>query len=289
MENLWERGDLPLFEIPNAPKYHLANAPLVQALAQVRFPLIASLESMSGIAPLQEALRAEFPYMKQQKVQQLSVSVGSAGAVEGSAAESITWSLSNDAGSSIVVGAGTATLSAGVEYTGVADFVDDFELMLAALEEVSVARCDRLGVRYLSLAADLPSEDRSWRKWFKPELLGWAGSDVLAEGALATSMNQVQLGLQPVDDLSGVPSAIEAIIRHGAVPADTIVPGIPPIQVEVSSYLLDLDVFASLPQAFDSDALREQFLVFHGQVDRFFYWSLTDAGGEHFGIEVRNG
>ena len=276
---------MPLFQIPEAPRYRLKRAPLVQALAQVRYPLIAALETMPGIAPLQEALRESFPYMEQERVQEVSLVIGPAGPAGGSGAESVTWNLTNDTGALIVIGAGSATLSSGASYTTVEPFSADFGRMLHALESVGVPRCDRLGVRYLSLAANLPGEDRSWRHWFKPELLGWAGSEAVADGALETSINQVMLSQPPTDDLAGPPADIQATVRHGAVPAGTDVPGIPPLQVSDASYLLDLDVYVTGHQPFDPAKILMQFEMFHAQIDRFFYWALTPEGAEHFGID----
>ena len=288
MENKWktlgECQSLSLFQIPEAPRYRLERAPLVQALAQVQYPLIAALETMPGVAPLQEALRETFPYMAQERVQEVSLVIGPAGPAGGASAASVTWNLTNDAGTLIVIGAGSATLSAGSSYTTVEPFSDDFERMLHALQSVGVPRCERLGVRYLSLSTALPGEDRSWRRWFKPELLGWAGTETVAEGALETSINQVMLSQPPTGDLAGPPADIQAIVRHGAVPAGTDVPGIPPLQVPEPSYLLDLDVFVTGHQPFDPAELLNQFETFHAQIDRFFYWALTPEGAEHFGI-----
>ena len=275
---------MPLFQVREAPRYRLERAPLVQALAQVRYPLIAALETMPGVAPLQETLREAFPYMEQERMQEVSLVIGPAGPAGGTSAASLTWNLTNDAGTVIVIGAGSATLSVGDSYTTVDAFSADFDHMLQALESVGVPRCDRLGVRYLSLAAGLPGEDRSWRRWFKPELLGWAGSEALADGVLDASINQVMLKQPPTGDLAGPPADIQATVRHGAVPAGTDVPGIPPLHVPNPAYLLDLDVCVAGHQPFDPAKILKQFETFHEQIDRFFYWSLTQEGREHFGI-----
>lgn len=288
VESKWKREEeepaLPLFEVPEAPRYRLERAPLVQALAQVRFPLIAALETMAGIAPLQEVLRQAFPYMEQEQAQEVSLVVGPAGPAGGASTASVTWKLTNDVGTVIVIGAGSATLSAEDSYSTVEAFSADFERMLLALKSVGVPRCDRLGVRYLSLASDLPGEERSWRHWFRPELLGWTGSKAVADGVLDTSVNQVMLRHPPTGDLAGPPADVQAIVRHGAVSAGTEIPGIAPIRVQDPSYLLDLDVYVAARQPFDPAAILEQFETFHAQIDRFFYWSLTPKGAEHFGI-----
>lgn len=292
VESLWitrgtEDWPVPLFELPESPNYMLSNAPLAQALAQVRFPLIASFETMAGIAPLQETLRPRFPYMQQERVQELAFLVGPAGPAAGQA-DSVTWNLTNDDGLSAVIGAGTATLSAGESYSGVDSFAEVFGELLSALVKAGVPRCDRLGVRYLSIAADLPGERCSWKRWFRDEVLGWAGSNIVPDDALVSSLTQTRLSHSPTGDLSGPPANVQAAIRHGSVPEDTAVPGIPPITVAQPSFLLDLDVFVEGHQPFDVESLLEEFHVFHTQIDRFFYWSLTEEGKSHFGLEVRS-
>ncbi len=262
----------------------MQNAPLVQALAQVRFPLIASLETMLGIAPLQESLREAFPYMEQEKVQEFSLVIGPAGPAGGASGASVTWNLTNDAETRIVIGAGSATLSAGSFYTTVEPFSEDFERMLNALRSLGVPRCERLGVRYLSICPSLPGEDRSWRRWFRPELIGWVGTEVVAEGALETSINQVMLRHPPNGDLDGLPAEVQANVRHGAVMPGTDVPGIPPLHVWDASYLIDLDVYMTGHQPFEPAEIVKQFKMFHAQIDSFFHWTLTKEGAEHFGI-----
>lgn len=279
---------MPLFDLPEPPDYLLTRAPLAQALAQVRFPLIASFQSITGIAPLQEELRAIFPYMRQERVQELSFTVGPEGAEAGPAADSVTWNMTNDDGFLAVVGAGSATLSAGDAYSGVEDFADLFRSLLTALYTVGhIPRCDRLGVRYLSIAEDLPGEPGTWRNWFEDSVIGWTGSSVVPNGALASSITQTRLTQPPVGDLAGPPSDVQAAITHGYVPTGTLVPGIPPVRVDQPSYLFDLDVFVEGHQSFNVKSLVDQFIMLHSQVDRFFHWSLSDDGKEHFGLEVR--
>lgn len=278
---------MALFDLPNPPSYTLSKAPLAQALAQVRFPLIAGFETMTGIAPIQDRLRSSFPYMDQVKTQEIAFLTGPAGPAAG-ASESVSWNLTNDAGYTFALNAGSATVSVGEAYTAVDDFVEILRDVFVALTEAGVPRSDRLGVRYLSLAPDLPAEPGAWRDWFREELVGWAGSSVLPTKSLANSITQVHAVAAAIDDLSGPPGDVQAIVRHGFVPSGSVVPGIPPLHVGDPSYFLDIDVAAVGHQAFDSDRLVEQFELFHNQVDRFFYWALTEEGGNHFGLEERD-
>lgn len=278
-----------MFEIPDPDPYTLSNAPLVQALAQVRYPLIAAFERLDGIAPLQQQLQRAFPYMEQELVAEVSLVVGPAGPAGAGTSEAVTWKFTDDRGNLVVVGAGSATLStSGEAYTNVGDFADTFRTMLDGLASVGITRCDRVGVRYLSLAPDLPGESRSWRRWFRSEVLGWAGSDVIGQDCVLQAMSQVQLTQPPVGPFVIIPGDTQAVVRHGPVPSGTGVPGIPPVSVVANSYLLDLDVFVLGHQPFDPSLLVEQFQLFHNQIDRFFRWSLTEGGVDHFGLKARD-
>lgn len=279
---------MPLFDIPAPPAYKLSNAPLAQALAQVRFPLIADFESMTGIAPLQRELRAEFPYMQQEKVQEVSFVAGPAGG-SSNAAESVNWHFTNDSDGLIVVGAGGATLSIGESYSGVEDFKESFRRLVEALAKVGVPRCDRLGVRYLSIAPELPTAEQSWRQWFKPEVMGWPGAGLVAQGVAVSSVTQTQLTLPSGDLVEAHPGNLHALVRHGAVPPETSIPGMPLVKTEAPSYFLDLDVFFEGHQRFDPRRILDQFAFLHGEIDRFFYWSLTKEGARHFGLSIDDG
>ena len=275
---------MPLFELPAPPSYRLTNAPLAQALAQVRFPLIANFESLKGIAPLQERLAPTFPYMEQEKVQEFSFAIGPDGG-QGGAAETVTWKLTNDEGETVSIGPGAASLSCDHSYRGVETFTEHFRLLLDSLADAHLPRCDRIGVRFLSLAECSTSDDRQWRDWFRPELTGWPGSEVMGTANLVSSISQAQITAPPIGDLAGPPSDVQAVVRHGAVPAGAVVPGVPPVIVETGSYLLDIDAFVVGGQAFNPSSLTDQFALLHDQIDRFFFWSLTEQGLTHFGYQ----
>lgn len=277
---------MPLFDLPSPPAYRLGNAPLVQALVQVRYPLVASFETLSGVAPLQAMLQDTFPFMEQEKVQEVAFLVSPSGPPSGSSAESVNWKFTNETGHLVTIAAGSASLTAGEDYIGVEDFTTVFTQLLSALKAAKVQRCDRIGVRYLSVAPGLPGDPTAWRRWFNPELIGWAGSSIVPDDSLAMAINQVQLSHPPTGDLAGSPADIQTVVRHGAVPAGTSVPGLPPVTLTEASYLLDIDVFVAANQRFDPEALASQFQRFHSQIDRFFFWSLSDEGREHFELHL---
>ena len=274
-----------MFGIEAASQYKLENPPLAQALAQVRFPILARLRSLDGIAPLQDALSSLFPYME--RVTEATLVIGPAGPVDVQQEQAVSWYFTDDEGRALVVSANSVTLSVGEQYDGVDDFSNRLEAALSALRDVlGLRRCDRLGVRFLDIVPASLDTGEGWTTWFRGELLGWVGSGVLDKGAtLQTSITQTQVTAEPAGELADVPSEVQAVIRHGVLQPGSTIPGIPPVSIDERSFMLDLDLFLVQQQAFDAQAVLAQFRALHGQIDRFFRWSLTEQGATHFGLK----
>ena len=277
-----------MFGLNPAPRYRLARPPLIQVLGQVRFPVRSRLATLEGVAPIQERLDAIFPYMKQQQVQQVSLLVGPAGPAAGEAQVTQTWRFDDDAGWWLVLAPDSATLGVGPQYGEFAEFSERFRAVLRALAEgAGVSRGDRLGVRYLNIAEVPPGDDAAWHHWFKPELTGWSATDAIGDATrLITSITQTQLAASPVGELSGPPVDIQAIVRHGLIPANTMVPGVLPAQPRNAAFLLDVELLVDAPQPFDPDELSRQVTMLHDQIDRFFFWAVAPEGATYFGLEV---
>ena len=277
-----------MFGLEPAPPYRLSRPPLVEALAQVRYPVRAKLATLEGIAVVQERLEAVFPFMTQEQVQQVALLIGPGGPAAAGGQSAHSWRFTDDAGWSVVVSSDSATQAVGPQYGEFAQFSNRFETVLTALAEgAGASRADRLGVRYLNIAEVPPGDDRVWMTWFRPELTGWSGSEAVSDTTrMITSITQTQLAAQPVGELSGPPVDVQAIVRHGFIPPGTMVPGVVPRQPQSPAYLLDIDIFIDGPQPFDVDELSRQISVLHDQIDRFFFWALAPSGAEYFGREL---
>lgn len=275
-----------MFNLTEVNRYHLGRAPLVRALAQVRFPLVAHLQTLAGIAPLQDRLRPRFPVMEQHQVQEMTLAFGPGGPQAAPlVGQATNWVFSDDGGSTLTLAVGAATLTASEEYGGVEEFANLFEFVLDALAEVEgPPRCDRLGVRYVNAAEVPPGEDQAWARWFRPELVGWIGTDVLNDSSsLISSVTQTSIAAPP-STASGGPGEVQGLVRHGCVPAQSVIPDIE-LRVDSPAYLLDIDMFVPVPQRFDVGALMRQFRALHGEIDRFFRWTLTPDGAAYFELE----
>jgi len=241
------------------------------------------------VADIQQRLAERFPFLERQDVQEVSLVLGPAGPTAPVSEIATSWSFSTEEGVQAVLAPDSATLSAaGDSYHGIAAFTERFEALLSALAQSPPRqrRCDRLGVRFLNLAA-FPTETRTPDvAWFKPEVTGWIHTTLLEpDTQLASTVTQTEIVALPTGSFSGMPGPIQATIRHGMVPSGSAVPGIPPITVSSPSYLLDFDLFITAPQPFDVRVLLGQFRTMHRHIDSFFRWTLTDEGAEHFGLE----
>lgn len=275
-----------MFRLDPPDRYRLARAPLAQALVQVRFPMIARLQTAEGIAPIQERLRDRYPYMTLRQEIAVQIPTGPGGqppAITGG----LVYELADDDGRIVTIGGGSAALSVGAAYEGVEEFAERIEGVLTVLaEEARVPRCDRLGARYLTVVALPPGHEAGWKEWFRRELTGWAASEVVDdETVLEAGLSQVSLRSPAAGSFTG-PAEIRANIQHGLVPAGSGIPGNPPITTDTRSYIISLDLFCEAAQSFDATGLRGQFEELHSEIDAFFRWSLTRKGEEYFGYET---
>ncbi len=272
-----------MLDLPGPPRYRMTAAPLVQALVQVRFPIIARLQTIEGAAGVQQALGPRFPHLTQSVVQQVSMMVGPAGPAAPQAEQSVVYELSSDDGWTLALTVNSATLSIGPDYAGIDDFVIRFGEVCEALASAGVGRCDRLGVRYLDLVEIAP-DAVGWETWFRPEFVGVAAPQ-LSRDSLTSSMTETRLTQEPEGAFAAFQTPIEGILRHGVVPAGSLLAGVPPRPVTERAFVFDMDTFLTAQQPFDVAALPEQFRALHTEIEKVFHWAVTDAGKDRFGYQ----
>ncbi len=273
-----------MFNLPAPARYRLDRPPLAQALTQIRFDLQARLTTLEGIAPVQERLNELFPYMESVREQRLDLVLGPGGAAVPPQldAPQQSWRFTDGAGWTLVVSPHEATLAVGSEYESVDEITGRFRAVIGALVDgLRIRRCLRLGVRYINLIDLPPDDDELWPGWLRPDFVGWVGGDLLT-AQLVASVSQTQVAA-PADEPAGIPAPIQGFIRHGLVPANTVMPGLS-APIDGRSYLVDIDLFVEAPQVMSEEELGRQFVVLHGHIDRFFRWTLTPAGEERFGL-----
>jgi uncharacterized protein (TIGR04255 family) len=255
----------PVAEVP------LAKAPLVNVIAQVRFPPVMKIETDAGfVATFQEAIRKDYPILRPER--QLGVMVGPGGVQPQDAGTVWRFETKDPDAWQVTLASAFVSLSA-KRYTCRSDLLARLNLVLHALETwLGPTVCDRIGVRYV----DRISGDRLSRlnRLVRPEILGVAGAalgDVEVVHALSDSLFRL-------DDLS------ELRGRWGTLPAGaTYDPGIEPSPEP--AWVLDLDHYTSAADDFNLDTISGKVADFCERIYTFFRWVVTDEFLTEFGAE----
>lgn len=239
----------------------LAQSPLKVMLGQVRYPAILALSDANYLAPLQEALRSEYPDFGVE--QQVGLQVGERGVLR--TEESKQWKLSSSDGIwSVVVGQSSLVLqSSSSDYTDYAEFRERFATVWSsALALLRPGRRVQQGLRYVNHIEGERS-GQEWARIVNPELLGAIGTGRF-DGDIEQSVAELVLR-RPDGQLK---------IKHGVVRAG------PEARI---GYLLDFDyVTQDRPDALGEKSVLEQFDAFHHLIYALFRWSVTAEAFESF-------
>jgi len=247
-------------DLPEVEHERFLAPPLKAMLGQVRFPPILRLAEATGLAPLQDALRHDFPELREE--QQLSITLGSEGTAQ--SAQRL-WRLSTADGTwSVLFAPDFVTLEAEPnQYTDYQEFRARFEsLWGVVLEHLRPLRRVQQGLRYIDhIARELRGPD--WEEWINPDLLGLTRLERFGD-SLDHALTDLRFSL-PDGQLS---------FKHGMVRAGPD---------NVPGYLLDFDCFTQEASAeLDSDVVLNQFDSFHDVIWHLFRFSVTDQAVEEF-------
>ena len=256
---------------PPPPQVPLTDSPLVRVIAQVRYPLVTSIEKREFIADFQEAVRKDYPVLRAE--QGNSVVLGPQGVVD--SRSNTAWRFHE------VDGPWTVTLAPDFlaleteKYTSRDDFLARLRHMLQALKEnVSPEVVDRLGIRYIDRVSGENLQDL--QELVRPEVAG-----ILAT-PLAQNMHHAI-----AEHVFGLPEeAGQVTARWGLLPAQvTVDPAVLDVLDELS-WLLDIDAFRAETQPFDVDEIANQARRLAERVYGIFRWAVTDEFLRRYGGDV---
>jgi uncharacterized protein (TIGR04255 family) len=239
----------------------LKDAPLVRVIAQVRFPVIASIERRDFIGPFQEAIRSTYPILRQEKA--MGVVVGPQG---GAAVPPETiWRFLEEAGHWRVSLAPNFVALETLSYTSRSDFIERFKTVAEAVNEHIEPRIvARLGVRYIDRITDPHMDDIE--KLVRKEMLGILASPMV---------EHVQHSL--TETIFALPDSENKLLaRWGCVPPKGTVDPNAIEPVDQKSWILDLDMFNDQQRQFAPDALAAEAQAFTERLYAFFRWAVTD-------------
>jgi uncharacterized protein (TIGR04255 family) len=257
----------PVQEVP------LSRAPLVNVIAQVRFPAVMKIEADSGfVATFQELIRKDYPILRPER--QLGVMVGPGG-VQSQDAGTVWRFETKDPDAWQVTLSPTFVSLSTKRYTRRSDLIARLTVVLHALEGwLHPDVCDRVGIRYV----DRVTGDQLARlsKLVRSEILGVAGDEsMLGSIEVVHALSDTLFELDDMSQLRG---------RWGRLPAGaTYDPGIEPAREP--SWVLDLDHYTSEPEDFDHAAISGKVAEFCDRIYTFFRWAVTDTFLDEFGAE----
>lgn len=253
MVDIPDPADLaPVAEIP------LPNAPLVRVITQVRFPLVVAVQQRDFIAPFQEAIRAEYPRLRQEQTQALLI--GPAGVSPGE--QERVWRFSDLNGHWRVSLAPDFLALETTAYTTRTEFFARLRLVLEVLGNcVDPKVVDRLGVRYI----DRITGQALWRiaDLVRPEVRGLTGT--IAEAHLQHSLTESVFQLE----------ASRLLTRWGRLPAGATTDPSAIEPLNEPSWILDLDMFSVEAFSFSTNEVAAKGEEFASRIYTFFRWAVT--------------
>lgn len=260
-------NEMPLTGPPPA-EVPLTDAPLVRVIAQVRFPLVASVEKHDFIAPFQEAIRAEYPVLRPE--QSRSAVLGQQGVME--ARSNTVWRFHDASDAWRVTVAPDFLALETSRYTSRKDFLDQLERVLEALvAHVNPKVTDRLGVRYIDRVTgdnlrDLPHLVR-------PEVCG-----ILSTPLASHALHSISEAVFVLPENAG-----QVKTRWGLVPARGTVDPAAVDAIDEPSWLLDVDAFQAETQELDVEVALQQARGFSERIYSVFRWAVTDEFLQRYG------
>jgi uncharacterized protein (TIGR04255 family) len=250
----------PVAEVP------LPNAPLVRVIAQIRFPLVVAIEQRSFVAPIQEAMRAHYPQLRQEQIQALLVGRGGVAPAD----QERVWRFSDLTGQWRVTLAPDFLALETTAYTSRAEFFDRLRLVIEVLaKHVEPKVVDRLGVRYIDRIAGAAVGRIA--DLVRPEVRGITGTG--ADAHLHHSLTESVFVL----DTSRL------LARWGRLPAGATVDPSAIEPISDPSWLLDLDMFSAEPLPFSPDTVAATGAEYARRIYTFFRWAVTDDFLRYFG------
>jgi uncharacterized protein (TIGR04255 family) len=253
--------------LPEVERVLFRNTPLRLVIGQVRFPLLQRFSEGAFIAPFQDALADDYPVVSRE--QQVSFQVSEKGLQSGG--ETLLRFSSRNGHWAVVLGEAALTLEVR-GYSSIEEFSARFKKVLtAAREKLVIKERARLGLRYINEFRHGAGESLGdWARLLKPELLGFAGTDLFG-GPVEHMVQEIQVRR---------PDGVLAI-RHGLLTGSVVVERTPAPPAAGRFYLLDMDYFDARQEALDVERTTNTLRDYNDVMYRFFRWCLGDTLFKH--------
>nr|WP_294523768.1 TIGR04255 family protein [uncultured Rhodopila sp.] len=250
----------PLSGAPPA-ELPLLRAPLVRVIGQIRFSTILAIRSPDTVAQFQEKIRATYPILEEERVHSV-VMPFPGGNPE--IREIPTWRFRDRDDKWRVSLAPEFVALEATSYSSRTDFLARLRTVVEGVEATfNPQEAQRIGLRYINRVSG--ERLANVASFLRDEVLGVASTNLgpLAQHILTDTLLQAEEGL------------IQA--RWGQLPAHATIDPTALEPIPEPSWVLDLDMFSSGPQAFAADGLITTATSFAERIYTVFRWMVTDA------------
>ncbi|MDJ0579538.1 TIGR04255 family protein [Crocosphaera sp.] len=261
----------PLID-PTPSEVHLTNAPLVRVLGQVRFSQILSVENKEFVAQFQEAIRAKYPNLQQQRNHQFTFDNQRKELIP-SQSDVIWWFTDINNDWRVSLSSNFIALDT-VSYISRQDFLERMKEILTAVSEyIKPNLVERIGIRYIDrLTGD---NVKNISNLVIPELTN-----------ISTSIFKEHILQTYNESLFQLPNTNEKLLaRWGLIPSNSTFDPNTIEPIDEPSWILDLDMSISENQEFKVEKILDYTKRFSERIYTFFRWSVTDEFLSHFGGE----
>ena len=260
-------GEIPI-------EVQLQSAPLVHAIAQIRFPPVLSIAKIEKVADFQEVLRHSYPHLEREDTKNIELDSRESPRIS----EATIWRLADQES----FPAWRATL--GIDFVALEtsdyrsrnDFIERFEEVVKSVETLfQPAAATRIGLRYID---QLKGEafDKI-EKLIRPSILGilQPTNDSFSEIRDATEHSMTQARF------SAVEGAIQG--RWGVVPPNASHDPGALRPIEEASWILDLDMFSTNRTPFRAENVTDTSKTFARRLYSVFRHMVTNEFLEFYG------
>lgn len=259
------------------PEVYLPRAPLVRVIAQVRFPSILAIRDPDKVAVVQEKIRRVYPYLSQVQTHRINLT-----SHDVDVQPNFIWRFSDQESNpqwQISLGVDFVSLDTS-RYNTRDDFLHRLYDVISAVESAfRPVEVKRFGLRYI----DRLTGEAVVRidELFQPKILGimHRGEDARPElgDSIIHFLSNAQFLAEGGNRIEGQWGYLPAKSTHDQNALDSI---------DEPSWVLDLDMFTSKPQRFESNELKQTARDFAECLYWLFRQMVTEKFLRHYGGEL---
>jgi uncharacterized protein (TIGR04255 family) len=260
-------GSEPIKEI------HLARAPLVKVLTQIRFPSLSKLRDEETVTRLTSVFSDDYPLVQDQRA--INLVITPTGVSQQQAGQRIWVLRSSSEEWKVSISENFLALET-IRYNYRQEFIDRFNSAIQILmEEVHPPYFERLGMRYINRISDQNIIGGRLNRMIRSEMLG---------GLATLRPDNVDLRHSLSDSLF-IDGERSIQVRCGILPPNAIVDtDVAPVEEPI--WILDIDSFREQRMTGAANEMSQELEALTDRAYRMFRWVVTTEFIDYFRLQT---